>query len=225
MLLWHLESHLTSSCSSHDPSRHDPPSVLARSSVSPDTPPVPITPPLQPAHGDLHPEAEADQHYQPVRLALELTPKYRDDPVLKDRAKMFRQYGFDLAKSNSMPLDREVPDSRPEDCKKLSYPSGMPKVSVIIIFYNEALSTLLRNVVSVLNRSPPELLGEIVLVDDNSTLPQLELLGSHLAKLPKKVTTRSPNALFPRCCTPRRYTHERCTPWPRTPAPWNRPAP
>jgi len=36
--------------------------------------------------------------------------------------------GFNLAKSNALPLDRDVPDSRPEDCKKIVYPSGMPKV-------------------------------------------------------------------------------------------------
>lgn len=39
----------------------------------------------------------------------------------------------------------------------------MPTVSVIIIFYNEPLSSLLRNVLSVINRTPPDLLGEIVL--------------------------------------------------------------
>ena len=44
----------------------------------------------------------------------------------------------------------------------------MPGVSVIIIYYNEPVSTLMRNVISVLNRSPPEMLGEIILVDDHS---------------------------------------------------------
>ena len=59
-----------------------------------------------------------------------------------------------------------------EPCKARTYPapSEMPKVSVVIIYYNEPLSTLLRNVVNVLNLSPPELIGEVVLVDDHSTL-------------------------------------------------------
>ena len=44
----------------------------------------------------------------------------------------------------------------------------MPKASVIIIFHNEGWSTLFRTVHSVLDRSPAELLHEIVLCDDNS---------------------------------------------------------
>ena len=53
-------------------------------------------------------------------------------------------------------------------CADISFASSLPDTSVIIIFYNEALSTLLRTVYSVINTVPAHLLREIILVDDFS---------------------------------------------------------
>ena len=59
--------------------------------------------------------------------------------------------------------------SRTYSCKKQKYSAKLLTVSVVVPFHNEHWSTLLRTAVSVLNRSPPELLHEVILADDAST--------------------------------------------------------
>lgn len=65
-------------------------------------------------------------------------------------------------------MDRSIPDSRSPDCIAMKYDKDLPKASVVIIFTNEAWTPLMRTVHSVINRSPPEYLHEVILIDDNS---------------------------------------------------------
>ncbi|XP_022083079.1 N-acetylgalactosaminyltransferase 7-like isoform X1 [Acanthaster planci] len=88
--------------------------------------------------------------------------------------KSIKEYGFNQYVSDKISLDRNIPDLRNAQCKYWHYPEKLPTTSVIIVFHNEGWSTLLRTVHSVINRSPPELLHEIVMVDDFSTKDHLK---------------------------------------------------
>jgi polypeptide N-acetylgalactosaminyltransferase len=82
-----------------------------------------------------------------------------------------------------------VPDVRKTACKERSYDTAsLANTSVIIVFHNEAWSTLLRTVVSVISRSPASLLEEIILVDDASNRTYLgSSLDAYVASLPVSV--------------------------------------
>lgn len=76
--------------------------------------------------------------------------------------------------SDLMSVQRRLPDVRDNWCKEPGrFLSDLPETSIVIVFYNEAWSVLVRTVHSILDRSPPNLVKEIVLVDDCSYLRKL----------------------------------------------------
>lgn len=81
---------------------------------------------------------------------------------------LFKLNQFNLMASDMISFNRSLKDVRLEGCKKKKYPKLLPDTSIVIVFHNEAWSTLLRTVWSVINRSPRSLLKEIILVDDAS---------------------------------------------------------
>ncbi|XP_064536203.1 putative polypeptide N-acetylgalactosaminyltransferase 9 isoform X2 [Drosophila montana] len=101
----------------------------------------------------------------------------------------FNQYVSDL-----ISVHRSLPDPRDAWCKDSArYLSNLPKTDVIICFHNEAWSVLLRTVHSVLDRSPPELIGQIILVDDYSDMPHLKKqLEDYFASYPMVQIVRGP---------------------------------
>nr|CAI5852419.1 unnamed protein product [Callosobruchus analis] len=98
-------------------------------------------------------------------------PAYLDQTETKNYDELYKVNGFNAALSDKIALDRAVPDIRHSGCKSKKYLKKLPYVSVIVPFHNEHWTTLLRTVVSVVNRSPDHLLKEIILVDDASTKP------------------------------------------------------
>lgn len=107
--------------------------------------------------------------------------------------KLYNQTGFSVVVSNKISVNRSIIDSRPERCKSLKNFEDLPKVSVIVIFHNEVKSILLRTVHSILNRTPTELLHEIILVNDKSDDEELyEPLQLYVKKnFPEKVKIKN----------------------------------
>lgn len=85
----------------------------------------------------------------------------------EQKAKAHFQTCFNRFRSDSLPLDRPLEDARSAACPNDFGP--LPTASIVIVFFDEPLSTLLRSVASVLHRSRPEHVHEIVLVEDGGT--------------------------------------------------------
>uniref|UniRef100_A0A6A7FXF7 Polypeptide N-acetylgalactosaminyltransferase n=3 Tax=Hirondellea gigas TaxID=1518452 RepID=A0A6A7FXF7_9CRUS len=112
------------------------------------------------------------------------TPKHQE----QEMKETFKLNQFNLIASDAISVNRSLPDVRLDGCKTKQYPPLMPNTSVVIVFHNEAWSTLLRTVWSIINRSPKSLLHEILLVDDASDRDHLGVkLEKYVATLPVSV--------------------------------------
>ncbi|XP_052256788.1 probable N-acetylgalactosaminyltransferase 9 isoform X2 [Dreissena polymorpha] len=116
-------------------------------------------------------------------------PGENGQPVLltgaeKEKAdSLLEKEAFNIVASDKISLERSVKDVRDSRCHALTYPKELPKASVVIIFHNEAWSPLLRTAHSVVNRSPPEYLHEVILLDDFSDRAGLgQELSDYVAK-------------------------------------------
>ncbi|KAI1903554.1 hypothetical protein AGOR_G00028380 [Albula goreensis] len=98
----------------------------------------------------------------------------------------YRENGFNIYVSDRISLNRSVADIRHPNCKHKLYAEKLPNTSIIIPFHNEGWSSLLRTVHSVINRSPPELIAEVILVDDFSDKEHLKAsLEAYMVRMPK----------------------------------------
>ncbi|KAK2164304.1 hypothetical protein LSH36_66g06002 [Paralvinella palmiformis] len=114
------------------------------------------------------------EHGIGVSLDPEELAKYKD---------INEKEGFNFAASEKVALDRSLPDRRSSECKARKYPEDLPNASVIIVYYNEAFSVIMRTAHSVINRTPPKYLKEVILLDDSSTRSELlEPLQDYIQK-------------------------------------------
>nr|XP_033771636.1 polypeptide N-acetylgalactosaminyltransferase 6-like [Geotrypetes seraphini] len=127
-----------------------------------------LQPRFQRPHQDAGSPGAGGRPYQVLDLTAE------DEMELKMG---YVKYNFNAFVSDRISLHRDLgPDTRPPEClaKKFKRCPALSPVSVIIVFHNEAFSTLLRTVHSVLYTVPRFLLHEIILVDDASTNEDLK---------------------------------------------------
>lgn len=96
----------------------------------------------------------------------------------------FKLNQFNLLASDRIALNRSLADVRLSQCRGKTYAKKLPPTSIVIVFHNEAWSTLLRTVHSIIRTSPPQLLHEIIMVDDASDRKHL---GSQLEEYVKKL--------------------------------------
>uniref|UniRef100_A0A1I7XB06 Glyco_trans_2-like domain-containing protein n=1 Tax=Heterorhabditis bacteriophora TaxID=37862 RepID=A0A1I7XB06_HETBA len=125
---------------------------------------------------------------RPVKLS-------KEEELLADESFMINQ--FNLYASDRISINRSIPDIRKQSCREKKYPdlhritapSSLPTTSIIIVYHNEAYSSLLRTITSIISRSPHKVLQEIILVDDFSTRTFLKYpnLDESLKHLPVTV--------------------------------------
>merc|ERR1719340_544674 len=83
-------------------------------------------------------------------------PKDRED----EKKEKFKINQFNLLASEMIALNRSLSDVRLSACKSKDYPELLPTTSVVIVFHNEAWTTLLRTIHSIMLRSPRDLVED-----------------------------------------------------------------
>eukprot|EP00795_Rhopilema_esculentum_P014777 gene14777-5883_t len=113
--------------------------------------------------------------------------KEQEEASLKD-------FGFNVVSSSKISLERTVPDNRDERHVLMHCYTGIMHHQAYKAV--QAWSTLMRTVHTVLARSPPDMIQEIILVDDNSDLVKFdhlkEKLEVYIKRFDKVFLIRSP---------------------------------
>ncbi|XP_059365715.1 polypeptide N-acetylgalactosaminyltransferase 4-like [Carassius carassius] len=134
---------------------------------------------VRPVYEKLPPDPSAPGEYgRATRLTLSLEEKKEEEASIE-------RYAINILISDKISLHRHIQDNRMHECKAKKFNiRRLPTTSVVIAFYNEAWSTLLRTIHSVLETTPAILLKEVILVDDFSDRGYLKSqLAQYLSNL------------------------------------------
>ncbi|NXM22719.1 GLT15 acetylgalactosaminyltransferase, partial [Ploceus nigricollis] len=125
-------------------------------------------------------KAEGGPESQPLSLPLQ----DGQGAAAGERPLGLETHGFNEVLSERIALRRDLPEVRHPLCLQQKYDSSLPTASVIICFHDEAWSTLLRTVHSILDTAPKAFLKDIILVDDLSQQgPLKSALSEYISKL------------------------------------------
>ncbi|NWY72243.1 GLT15 acetylgalactosaminyltransferase, partial [Erithacus rubecula] len=125
-------------------------------------------------------KAEGGPESQPLSLPLQ----EGQAAAAGERPLGLETHGFNEVLSERIALRRDLPEVRHPLCLQQKYDSSLPTASVIICFHNEAWSTLLRTVHSIMDTAPKAFLKDIILVDDLSQQgPLKSALSEYISKL------------------------------------------
>ncbi|RLW11550.1 hypothetical protein DV515_00001642 [Chloebia gouldiae] len=125
-------------------------------------------------------KAEGGPESQPLPLPLQ----DGQAAAAGERPLGLETHGFNAGLSERIALRRDLPEVRHPLCLQQKYDSSLPTASVIICFHDEAWSTLLRTVHSIMDTAPKAFLKDIILVDDLSQQgPLKSALSEYISKL------------------------------------------
>ncbi|GMR44526.1 hypothetical protein PMAYCL1PPCAC_14721, partial [Pristionchus mayeri] len=81
----------------------------------------------------------------------------------------YDKYQFNGWLSDKIGERRRIPDTRHKNCPA-TFESNLPKASIILCFFNESPTVLLRMISSILTRTPLSTIEEILIIDDSSEM-------------------------------------------------------
>ncbi|XP_069172165.1 polypeptide N-acetylgalactosaminyltransferase 11 isoform X2 [Procambarus clarkii] len=106
----------------------------------------------------------------------------------EEKEKGYRLHAFNTLISTRLSLHRPIPDTRNKRCMDINYPLQLPAASIVICFYREDHSALLRTIHSILDRTPSHLLREILLIDDTNNENYHAEVLDEIAGISKKIS-------------------------------------